>query len=303
MSESIPQNPERDISSYENKVKKEYSELGKEGIGIENWGTMIAPSGERFNGYTDKRFINYSFTEPILKAIEGKENSISIADLGGDDGFLLNEVMIELKMKDPDINTKGLVVDIDSTGKAGQKFNEKQNAGERQKIEYIVADITRLPFDDGMLDVVMSRMTMQYLDQEQQGQFLREISRVLKKEGLCLIQTMTAETDNENFNQIWTKITELISRSSDFKRCFPWFGEFTKQTQFTEEYALMPIFGSRQVHFPFSVPAFSERFHIDQDELNTLFETESKRTPDLFEIINGQLCLKARLLNLRFQKV
>ena len=303
MNESAPKQPEKDVSTYESKVKKGYSEFGNEGVGVENWGTMVAPTGERFNGYTDNRFINYSFTEPILRSVEGKEAPIKIADLGGDDGFLLNEVLSELRKQNPNIDATGLVVDVDSTGKARQKFAERQEEGSRQNIDYIVADITKLPFDDETLDVVITRMTMQYLDKEQQERFLRDVARVLKKEGLCLVQTITDEGNNKEFNEVWAEITELISETSDFKRRFPWFGEFTKRTAFTEEYGLAPIFGSKQIAFPFSVPAFAERFRINTEELTALYKTQAKKFPELFEVVDGELCLKGRLLNLRFQKV
>jgi len=303
MNESGPKNPEQAVSLYESKVKKEYGELGKEGVEIENWGTMISPSGERFNGYSDKRFIEECFTEPIHRLLEGKGGKVSIADLGGDDGYLLNEVVTELKMKEPSIEANGLVVDIDSTGKARRKFAEKQKTGERKDIEYVVADITKLPFDNETLNVIISRMTMQYLDKEQQELFLKEISRVLKKEGLCIIQTVTDEISNKDFNQVWMQITKLISKSSDFKRSFPWFGEHTKYMQFFERYNLLPVFGSRFIKFPFSISAFVERFSVDTHKLGELFEVESKKFPELFETIDGQLCLKARLLNLRLKKV
>ena len=66
---------------------------------------------------------------------------------------------------------------------------------------------------------------------------------------------------------------------------------------------MIPIFGSKQIDFPFSVPAFAERFRIDTTKLETLFEAQSKKFPELFEVVDGELCLKAKLLNLRFKKV
>jgi SAM-dependent methyltransferase len=302
MNESGPENPEQKVSSYEGKVRKGYDELGKEGLGVESWGTMIMPWGARFNGYTDEKYIDHTFTEPISRVIGDRKDQVMVADLGGDDGFLLDEVLVGLKDTNPDAKVKGLVVDIDSTGKARQKFSEKQAAGERQNIEYVVADITKLPFGDGTLDSIISRMSMQYLDQEQQDQFLKEISRVLKKNGVCLVETITSETDHEAFNQIWGKITEIISKSTDFKRVFPSFGSFSRQPFVVNEYGLITERASRIITFPFSVSAFIERFNIDRSELDELFATESKKSPDLFETIDGQLCLMARLLDIRFKK-
>jgi SAM-dependent methyltransferase len=216
---------------------------------------------------------------------------------------LLNEVLKKINEQNPSLETRGLVVDIDSTGKARQTFAEKQTSGERKGIEYVIADVTKLPFGDETLDVVISRMTMQYLDQVEQDQFLREISRVLKKEGMCILQTVTDEIDNPDFNEVWNKITELISKSTDFKRNFPSFGEYVKYMRVFEKYGLLPVLCSKIIKFPFSVSAFVERFHVDSQELSNLFEVESKKFPELFEIIDGQLCLKARLLDLRLKKI
>ena len=49
------------------------------------------------------------------------------------------------------------MVDIDSTGKAQKGFVEKKAKGDRDGMEFIVADITKLPFDDEKLDAVISR--------------------------------------------------------------------------------------------------------------------------------------------------
>ncbi|MCC7004393.1 hypothetical protein IT397_00520, partial [Candidatus Nomurabacteria bacterium] len=83
MNESEPKNKTETVSSYEERVKKGYSEFGDNGLGIENWGTMIDPLGERFNGYTDRGFINDTFTLPISKYVNAETGDIVIADLGG----------------------------------------------------------------------------------------------------------------------------------------------------------------------------------------------------------------------------
>ncbi|MCC6447447.1 MAG: class I SAM-dependent methyltransferase [Chitinophagaceae bacterium] len=197
---------------------------------------------------------------------------------------------------------RGFVVDIDSTGKARKKFLEKKESGGRKNLEYVISDVTKLPFADGSLDVIISRMTMQYLDKEQQDRLLSEISRVLKGGGMCIIQTTTDEIDNDTYNKIFIEITKIISKSSDFKRSFPRFSSFTKYNDFEEKYGLKPVFGSKLTLFPFSVAAFVERFNIDPKELEDLFVSESKAHPELFEIIDGQLCLKSRLLDLRLKK-
>lgn len=304
MNEFEPKNPENNIQAYESKRQKDYSELGNEGVGVEHWGTMIAPAGEMFNGYTDPRAIEGFFTEPIARFIEGKKESLTIADLGGDDGFLLNQILIGLKQKNPSLETNGLVVDIDSTGKARESFLAKKVSGEREDMDFVLGDVTHLPLEDGVLDVAISRMAMQYLDQEQQEKLLKEIVRVLKREGYAIIQTATNETDNKAFNEVLNEITEIISKSSDFKRFFPDFKEFTSYHKFVEKYGIDPksVYGAKTILFPMSVKSFVERFNVDEKELEKLYEEKSKQHPELFREIDGHLCLIARLLNLRFKK-
>ncbi len=304
MNESEPKKLGQNIRSYEDKVQKGYDELGNEGVGVENWGTMMTKDGEMFNGYSDPRAIETFFTEPIARFIEGKKESLTVADLGGDDGYLLNEILTGLRKKNHGLETKGIVVDLDSTGKARKSFSEKQSAGERADMELVVGDITQLPLGDGVLDVAISRMAMQYLDQEQQEKLLKEIVRVLKKEGYAIIQTVTDEKDNKAFNEVFEEITEIISKSPYFKRLFPSFKEFTSYKKFANKYGIEPmsVYGSVEILFPMSAKSFAKRFKVAEKDLEELYTEKSKKYPELFREIDGQQCLIARLLNLRFKK-
>lgn len=67
------------------------------------------------------------------------------------------------------------------------------NYGMRQNLEYIQGDITKLPFDDGMMDVVVSYETIEHVDGDMQRKFLREIKRVLKPDGILIMSTPNKE--------------------------------------------------------------------------------------------------------------
>jgi len=292
------------ISSYENKVGKNYGDLGNSGEDAKNWGTMLKDGRERFNGYTDRRFIEQVFIEPINRWLaENKIDRFKIADFGGDDGFLLNTILQSVK---EGVTKYGYVVDIDSTGKARIKFKEKHDSKDRENIEYVVSDVVQTPFDDESLDVVVSRFTMQYLDEENQDLFLKEVSRVLRKGGLFELVTITESQDNEGLNKIFMEITAIISGSQDFKRKFPVFGAFSKRRTAAHRYNLRASYGSRLVDFPFSVEAFAERFKLTDDQIEILYDLykrKSEEYKDLFSMIDGTLCLMARLLEVRFIKV
>lgn len=310
MNESEPKPTEQNIASYEKQVKKGYSELGQEGLDAKHWGTAISIfSGRRFNFYTDKAYIEQEFVDPIVRWISRKDvqsESVTLADLGGENGFLLNEISTGLKQKLPSLVVNGLVVDVDSTGKARQKFEEKKTAGERKNLEYVVADVTRLPFDNETIDVIISRMTVQYLDAQQQEAFFSEINRVLKEGGLVEIMTVADFTDKEAYNKVFLEITHIISGNYDFKRLFPTLPQLKKLAESLKDSSLKATVGSRVLDFPLSVESFADRFNLNQaqkDKMITLFEIESKKHPEMFNLIDGVICLKSRILNLRFEKI
>jgi len=76
------------------------------------------------------------------------------------------------------------VVGVDNSREAVKYSQEKyQTSG----IEFILADAAKLPFEDDIFDIVVSFETIEHLDDQEK--FLREIKRVLKKDGLLIIST------------------------------------------------------------------------------------------------------------------
>lgn len=59
----------------------------------------------------------------------------------------------------------------------------------RNNLEFFVADATKLPFQDGIFDMVVSFETIEHLSEENQHLFLSEAKRVLKPDGLLVIST------------------------------------------------------------------------------------------------------------------
>lgn len=296
------------VAAYEQHVARGYDELGAEGLSVRNWGTAIDRRGERFNAYTDPEYIDKVFGVPLREQIEGfgdESGQFMIADFGGDDGFLLHQVMADVEQADTKKEIVGLVVDFDSTGKAKEKFLDRKAAGERKDMEYVVADITRLPFADATLDAIISRMSIQYLDAEQQVVFWEEVSRVLKENGLGIILSLTGFYDHKQFDDIIRSVVAIISGSQEWKRRMPAFNDFSNRTRFEERYSLAPVCASRVVEFPMSVAAWADRFELSERQLaslNELYQTKKKEFPDLFETWDGELCLQSRLLEVRLRK-
>lgn len=59
----------------------------------------------------------------------------------------------------------------------------------KDNIKFKAASIEKLPFEDNIFDVVVSFETIEHVGKEIQEAFLKEISRVLKKDGILIIST------------------------------------------------------------------------------------------------------------------
>lgn len=304
MSESEPKPVERKVASYEDRVKKSYSNLGHEGLDTRHWGTAINTfSGDRFNLYTDRRAIEEEFVRPIIRWLSNRttHNQLTLADLGGDDGFVLGEITQILKEKIPELKLNGFVVDIDPTGKAEKRFNDSKKNGHRNNLDYVRSDVTVLPFEDKSLDIIVSRMTMQYLDNRQQEAFFLEIDRVLKDDGLVEIMTVPDFTKDAKYNAILAEITFIVSGSRDFNRLFPTLGQFKEIGEKLIEAGskLRPLSAHQTISMPLSAEGFADRFNLNEDQrnrLHELYKAESDKSPELFEEIDGTLCLKTIVL-------
>lgn len=62
-----------------------------------------------------------------------------------------------------------------------------------KNLDFKVADIEKLPFENDFFDVVVSFETIEHIDCEKQKSFLSEIKRVLKDDGLLVISTPNRE--------------------------------------------------------------------------------------------------------------
>jgi ubiquinone/menaquinone biosynthesis C-methylase UbiE len=310
MHEAEPKPLEQDIATYENQVKKSYSEFGEEQLDVKHWGIVSSPLLMKdINLYTNIDFINSLFVQHILISLSQRssDEKILLADLGGDDGFLLDKITKGIKQEIPNINLGGFVVDIDSTNKAGQKFKRQQQAGEREQLEFVKSDITKLPFADKSIDILISRMAMQYLNPEQQIKFFFEIDRVLKDQGILQIMTVEDVSDNHIYNEIMKEITSIISGSSNFNRSFPNFEKFLSMEDELEKSgsSLHLVFKTDAIDMPLSVEGFADRFELSDEQkqqLTALYIKKSKQYPNMFKIIDNIICLNTTVVFLQYEK-
>ena len=69
-------------------------------------------------------------------------------------------------------------------------------------ISFVCSDVEKLPFEDNFFDVIVSYETIEHIDEIKQKEFLNEIDRVLKCDGLLIMSTPNKEvyTDLVNSN-------------------------------------------------------------------------------------------------------
>jgi ubiquinone/menaquinone biosynthesis C-methylase UbiE len=77
----------------------------------------------------------------------------------------------------------GMDVHIDALA-AGNRVSKQLGAS----AEFICADVQHLPFRPGSIDYVFSYSVLQHLEKKKVGQIFKEVFRVLKPGGICLIQ-------------------------------------------------------------------------------------------------------------------
>lgn len=67
----------------------------------------------------------------------------------------------------------------------------------KENLEFQISSIEKLPFSDNSFDVVVSFETIEHVNEEIQNSFLKEIARVLKKDGVLLISTPNKEVTSK----------------------------------------------------------------------------------------------------------
>lgn len=94
----------------------------------------------------------------------------------------------------------GIDIDTGSVQRAKNKY-------QKQNLTYLVGDITAIPVSDHSIDIVVSFETIEHVEEIQQQQFLIEIKRVLKPEGILIISTPNKAiySDRHQYQNKWHK--------------------------------------------------------------------------------------------------
>jgi len=90
------------------------------------------------------------------------------------------------------------VTALDIDYEAGQLLNKQYLERCSIKINFVNGDATNLPFKDNSFDGVITCQVIEHIPEDYIVNFLKEIKRVLKKEGSCLISTLNLEHNVKN---------------------------------------------------------------------------------------------------------
>jgi predicted SAM-dependent methyltransferase len=262
--------------SYEDKIKKRYSEFKEVGIGTWN---ALDFKGKFVNMYTDKEMIRELFTDKIKSSFKEKKDLV-IIDFGGGDGVLLSIIKNQLKdclnveACNIDLNTKSLEV------------CRKDNP-EIQTIKHNLLE----PYKEGCADVILCRFVMQYQSKEEQLTILKNAYTTLKQGGLFFV-LWPSHPDKEFLNNIEAETVHIITgkdkKLAKLSRYFPSMEEMTKNL----EKAGFEILSSNkdEIKQYYTVKGWSDRFNITKEQeiqLTELFSKYEKKYPALFEVVNG----------------
>lgn len=89
----------------------------------------------------------------------------------------------------------GVDISTECIAHAKQKY-----FAQHANVRFAVGDVEQIPVEDGTIDVVVSFETIEHVSEEGQIRFIKEIKRVLKKDGLCIISTPDKQIYSDKYN-------------------------------------------------------------------------------------------------------
>lgn len=135
------------------------------------------------------------FVSEILKEtgnISVNEEAIVIADVGCGSGFF--SIPLIKKLQDENILFFGLDISAEMLGIFGRNLKSEINGSNLSKIKTLQSEEAFLPLGDHSVDILM--MTNVFHEIEDKKSFLKEVKRVLKKNGVMFILDWSRSEEN-----------------------------------------------------------------------------------------------------------
>lgn len=323
-----PSNDQAGAKSFESSMGKSYAELGKTAHGLDVWGDVKIEGkwlnfvdfdgrhgleGKWLNIYTSPEIINSSFSQLIVR--EAKENpdlqeGIIVVDAGGYDGFLLNQVILQLEAAGIDKVT-GINVEADPKGVALPEMQRKIASGEySDKLHPVHANIVAgMPLQPESVNVVISRCAIQYSQKEQHLQFVKNIAGILKPGGMAILQFPGPSLDPDGeYTSIHREISEVITGGTEFQRDFPdtmFLCRFMDNQKLQQEVGLRAVFIDIMREWPMTPESWGDRFSLDQgqvDQIREIYRRHLDSGSDFIDGVEGRMCLMTTLERVMLRK-
>ncbi|NOQ67986.1 methyltransferase domain-containing protein, partial [Patescibacteria group bacterium] len=142
--------------------------------------------------------VDRSETNRVVEDVDGEE--IKIVDVGGGKGQIMQEVIKD--NPDKEIKTVG----IDLSDYASKKVSE---SGEGKKMDSVFGKGENMPIKDKSVEIATAYFTFQELDDNQQGEILKEMRRIIKDNGRIVIVDELSQEE---------KTGEIVARSKNILR-------------------------------------------------------------------------------------
>lgn len=280
------------INLYEKANKKSYRELYSEGDPTK-WGN-VKYKGIITNQYAGQDLIHDFFVKPIMKRF-AKKTDLVISDFGGGDGTLLFMLQNQISK-----NFNLYLESIDLNKKFVSPFGPTQEL--QGLIKFIYKDIlwTHKP---SYADVICNRYVLQYFNKENQKKVIDNIHHSLKEEGLALLVWPCSIKSPKIYNKIFAEIVSLIvEQDSNEVMQHKYFASLNEIKSYMNNTGFTKIKKiGNEAQALLSVKSWSDRFDFSTESyqgIEELYEIYSKKHPELFTELGGELCLKTDIVGL-----
>lgn len=144
-------------------------------------------TGERYVPGIDDPHLEIEHYQRYLSVLPLIENKI-VLDAACGEGYGAHILSSAAK------KVTGIDISYDAVNRAVEKY------GDTEKLSFCVGSVARLPFPDESMEVVVSFETIEHISEKLQYQFLEEIGRVLKKDGILIMSTPNKEIYSDLFD-------------------------------------------------------------------------------------------------------
>jgi SAM-dependent methyltransferase len=262
--------------SYEDKVKRKYSEFKTSGIGTWN---AVSFKKRWINMYTDKSMIKELFTDQIKSNFKNNKK-ITILDFGGGDGTLISIIKSQLGKY---YNVDAFNMDLNDESLQICKNNNPE-------IKIIKNNLLNI-YEKDFADVILCRFVMQYQSKEEQRKIISNAQNSLKKGGLFFV-LWPSHPNKKYINELESEIVHVITGKdkevAKKSRHFPSKKEMENEIEVAGLKVILSDDTSLKQYY--TVEGWDDRFHLDtgqKTQLTKLFNNFAKKYPEAFETIGG----------------